>query len=106
MCASQLSTIRPCNGGIQAPPNIIITSNEEPCVVYFPSPAMARVKMQGHITEQNSPPLINENRASVPLVNRPSIIILADTQLKRVNVKAGLSLPIKNMTIAKRINGI
>ena len=34
-----------------------IIKNAEPCVVYFPKPAIDKVKIQGHIIEQNNPPL-------------------------------------------------
>ena len=36
-----------------APPRIIMTRNADPCVVYFPSPAIAREKMQGHMIEHS-----------------------------------------------------
>ena len=49
----------PWNGGMSAPPRIIMIRNVEPWLVYFPSPATESEKMQGHITEQNSPPLMN-----------------------------------------------
>ena len=54
----------PCNGGIIAPPKTIITKNEEPCEVYFPSPCILNAKMDGHIIEQNSPPLKKANKAN------------------------------------------
>ena len=37
------------------PPIIIIIKNPEPSFVFFPRPAMAKVKIQGHKVEQNNP---------------------------------------------------
>ncbi len=47
----------PCIGGIIPPPKIIITKNAEPCEVYFPSPFILKENIEGHIIEQNKPPL-------------------------------------------------
>ena len=38
--------------GIIPPPKIIIIKKEEPCEVYFPSPFILRVNIQGYIIEQ------------------------------------------------------
>ena len=64
-----MSAIFPCNGGIIAPPKIIITRKEEPCEVYFPKPVILSEKIQGHIIEQNKPPLMKENSAISPVEN-------------------------------------
>ena len=86
-----VSTKKPWNGGITAPPNIIITSKEEPWFVYFPKPVIAKAKMQGHITEQNKPPLIKEYNAKLPVLTKPMIIITQAVRLNIINVRAGLS---------------
>src|SRR4051812_19734488 len=93
------SHIKPCKGGIAAPPAIIIISKEEPCDVYFPSPAMDKEKMQGHITEQNNPPLIKEYKAILPEVNNPISIIKAAMLPNNIMVKAGFSLARKKPAI-------
>lgn len=53
----KISANLPCNGGMIAPPKIIITKNAEPCVWYFPNPPSANEKIHGHMMEQNKPPL-------------------------------------------------
>ena len=53
------------------------TKREDPWFVYLPNPAIAKLKMQGHITEQNNPPLINEYKARSPEVRIPTTIINA-----------------------------
>ena len=42
-----------------APPKIIIMRNADPCVVYFPRPAMDNEKILGHMIEQANPPQRN-----------------------------------------------
>ena len=85
------SEIYPCYGGISAPPSIIMINNEEPWVVYFPNPARDKEKMQGHITEQNNPPLMKEYTASLPSVNKPIIIITPAIDANNIIVRAGFS---------------
>jgi len=64
-----MSQIAPCIGGMIAPPRIIMMRNADPWLVYLPSPAIAREKIHGHITEQKSPPLMKANIAVSPSVN-------------------------------------
>ena len=47
----------PCNGGMIAPPKIIITKNADPCDWYLPNPANESEKIHGHMMEQNNPAL-------------------------------------------------
>src|ERR1700759_3229172 len=65
------SAILPCNGGIIEPPRIIIIKNAEPWLVYFPKPVIDKANIEGHMMEQQRPPLMNENVATLPVVNKP-----------------------------------
>lgn len=85
-------------GGITAPPKIIIISNDEPWLVFLPRPAMERLNMQGHITLQNRPPLINEKSATLPLVDKPTSINTIAEIPKNKRVRDGFSCP-KNLII-------
>jgi hypothetical protein len=64
----------------------------EPCVVYLPRPATDRLKIQGHIMEQNKPPLRNAYIATVPVVSVPITIAAMPNKEKINSVRAGLSL--------------
>ncbi len=91
----------PCIGGMMAPPNIIMMSREEPWLVFLPSPAIDKLKIHGHITLQNRPPLMNENRATLPVVDKPiSINIIAETP-KNNSVRDGFSWP-RNLIMMNR----
>ena len=94
-----ISAILPCNGGIIAPPNIIITKKEEPCDVYFPKPLILNANIDGHIIEQNSPPLKNANNAIWPLENNPISTEITPSRPNILSVKAGFSLPRKKPPI-------
>lgn len=72
-----------------APPKIIITNNDDAWLVYFPRPFIANVKIQGHMTEQNKPPLKKQNSATVPEVNKPRVIINTAQSARTVSVLAG-----------------
>lgn len=72
----------PCTGGIIAPPNIIIIKNAEPWDVYLPNPAILKVKIHGHMIEQNSPPDKNAKRATLPEANKPMSIAITPNRLK------------------------
>ena len=85
------STKIPWKGGIKAPPKIIMINNDEPWLVYFPKPLMAKAKIQGHITEQNKPPLIKEYSAKLPVLTKPIIIMAQAVKLNIIKVRAGLS---------------
>ena len=52
-----------------ASPKIIIIKNEEPWLVYLPIPAMAKLKIYGHNTEQAIPPQIKANMDTCPVVS-------------------------------------
>ena len=65
-----------------APPKIIITKKEEPCEVYFPRPVMLSEKIQGHIIEQNNPPVRKANKAICPDPNIPTNIAITPKKLK------------------------
>ena len=67
----KISANFPCNGGIIAPPKIIIIKKADPCEVYFPNPEMLKVKIQGHIIEQNKPPESNAYNANCPDAKMP-----------------------------------
>ena len=60
---------------------------------------MLKEKIQGHIIEQNKPPLKNAKIAIVPLVNKPISIAITPNKPNVFSVSAGLSFPIKNPTI-------
>ena len=98
-CIPYISANLPCKGGIIAPPNIIITRNEEPWEVYFPRPLILRAKIEGHIIEQNNPPLKNANNAKLPDENNPTITDKTPKSPKILRVNAGFSLPIKKPPI-------
>lgn len=89
----------PCNGGIIAPPKIIITKKELPCEVYFPKSCILKAKMEGHIIEQHKPPLKKANSAILPEVNNPINIAITPKKPNIFKVNAGRSLPAKNPII-------
>ena len=93
----------PCTGGIIAPPRIIIIKKADPCEVYFPRPAILKVKIQGHIMEQNKPPDKNANKATLPWVKRPTNIPIRPSKLNIFRVVTGLSLAKKNPIICTAI---
>ena len=78
---------------------------EDPCEVYFPNPLILKAKIQGHIIEQNNPPLINANNAIYPLENNPINIAMTPNTPNIFRVEVGLSFPKKNpaICIATRI---
>ena len=94
-----MSANLPCNGGIIAPPRIIIIKKEDPCEVYLPNPLILKSKIQGHIIEQNNPPLINENNATYPLENNPVNIAIIPNNPNILRVDVGLSFAKKNPAI-------
>ena len=55
--------------------------------------------MQGHIIEQNNPPLINANNATYPLENNPVNIAVIPSTPNIFKVDVGLSYPSKNPAI-------
>ncbi len=57
------SQIRPWINGITPPPKIIIIKKEEAFPVFFPSPAIAKSKMEGHMIDRNNPPEMKKNLA-------------------------------------------
>ena len=65
----------------------------------FPRPLILSANIEGHIMEQNNPPLKNANIATVPVVNNPSNIANTPRRPNVFSVRAGLSLPIKNPPI-------
>ena len=85
-----------------APPKIIIIKKEEPWEVYFPNPSIDRAKIQGHIIEQNNPPLINANNATYPLENKPTSIAIAPSTPNIFKVSEGLSFPKKTSSNLNR----
>jgi len=94
-----ISASLPCIGGIIEPPKIIIIKNAEPCVVYFPSPAIDKAKIAGHIIEQNNPPLKNAYIETIPVVNKPISIAIIPSVAKSKSVFAGFCSEIKNAII-------
>ena len=94
-----MSASLPCNGGIIAPPKIIIIKNAEPWEVYLPKPAILNVKIHGHIIEQNNPPDKNANNAKFPVVNKPISIPNIPRTLNIFSVLTGLSLAKKKPAI-------
>src|SRR5476651_2141789 len=92
------SAILPCNGGMMAPPNIIIIKNADPWLVYFPKPVMDSAKMDGHIIEQHKPPLMKEKVAKRPVVNKPVSIKAIPNKPNTASVRVGCCLPIKKAT--------
>ena len=94
-----MSAIFPWRGGIIAPPKIIIIKNDEPCDVYFPRPFILKSKMQGHIIEQNKPPLIKAYNATYPLLNNPINIDKIPKQPKILRVMEALSFAKKKPAI-------
>ena len=50
-----ISATQPWNRLTKPPPQIIMIRKLEPSLVFLPRPAIARVKMHGHITLQNRP---------------------------------------------------
>ena len=94
-----ISAILPCNGGIIAPPNIIITKKEEPCDVYLPKPLILNANIEGHIIEQKSPPVNKANKATDPEENNPIKIPIIPKRLNIFIVLIGLSFAIKNPKI-------
>ena len=60
---------------------------------------MLSAKIEGHIIEQNNPPLRKAKIATVPVVYRPSIIAITPKSPKVFKVNAGLSFPMKKPAI-------
>ena len=60
---------------------------------------MLNAKIDGHIIEQNKPPLKKAKIATLPVVNKPTSIAITPNKPNVFNVRAGLSLPIKNPAI-------
>ena len=81
----------PCIGGRIAPPRIIIIRNAAPWVVYFPSPAIAREKIHGHIIEHARPQLRSAYTAIIPEVFRATIVARSPNAPNTDRVRAGLS---------------
>ena len=90
-CIVKISANFPCTGGIIAPPKIIIIKNDEPCEVYFPIPLILNEKIQGHIIEQNKPPVKNANNAILPEANTPINIAITPNRLNIFIVVIALS---------------
>ena len=83
----------PCNGGIIAPPKIIIIKNAEPCAWYFPKPPNESEKIQGHMMEQNNPTLHKAYTETIPTVVNPITVAINPNKLNIIKVRAGLFLP-------------
>ena len=69
--------------------------------MYFPNPWILKAKIQGHIIEQNSPPLIKANKATYPLENKPINIAIVPSTPNIFRVEVGLSFPKKKPAICK-----
>jgi hypothetical protein len=69
--------------------------NEDPSLVYFPSPATAKENIHGHMIEQNKPPLMKAYVAVRPVVSIPIIIAIAARTDRVNNVLTGFSWPKK-----------
>jgi len=63
-CTPYPSAIIPWKTGNIAPPSIIITSNDEPWLVNFPSPAIDRAKILDHMIELNKPMAMIDHKAT------------------------------------------
>ena len=87
-----MSASLPWSGGIIAPPNIIITKKEDPWEVYFPRPVILSEKMQGHIIEQNNPPVKNAKSAIFPEPKIPINMAIIPRELNIVMIFTALSL--------------
>ncbi len=70
MCTPKSSAMLPIITGKMAPPRIIITRSDEPLLVCFPNPEMARVNIFDHIIELNKPIPITDHMAICPLFNK------------------------------------
>src|ERR1700744_2109516 len=90
MVLFELSANTPCIGGIIEPPKIIIINKDEPWPVYFPKPAMAKEKIEGHMIEQHKPPLTIANKPKVPVVHKPNIMVPTPNKPNIVSVRTGL----------------
>ena len=95
-----LSPNEPWNGGIMAPPNIIMIKKADPWLVYFPSPATPSEKIHGHIIEQHNPPAIKAYTETIPFVKTPINIPVAANNDKVRSVLTGFSCPNKKAAIA------
>jgi len=60
---------------------------------YFPKPPTLKEKIQGHITEQQSPPAINAYTDTIPFVNTPTNIHAAASTETANKVLTGFSWP-------------
>ena len=65
----------------------------------FPKPFKLKANIEGHIMEQNKPPLRNANIATSPVVTNPIIIAVTPKIPNIFRVGAGRSLPIKKPAI-------
>src|SRR5574343_884116 len=91
LCALYWSAMIPCNGGTMAPPKIIMINRDEPLLVCSPKPPIDNEKIHGHITEQNNPPLIKDNNATLPVLNNPTSIITTAALARYNRVRAASS---------------
>src|ERR1700741_1444116 len=82
----------PWIGGMIPPPKIIMIKNAAPCLVYFPNPAIDKLKIDGHMIEQNKPPLNIAYTATGPVVKTPITIEATPNRLNNKSVFAGLYL--------------
>ncbi len=87
----KISANLPCKGGIIAPPKIIITKKAEPWAVYLPRPVRLKVKIHGHIIEQNKPPDSKAYSAKLPDAKTPIIIPKIPRALKIFKVFIGFA---------------
>ena len=65
---------------------------QNPGLVYFPKPVIAKENIEGHIIEQHKPPLINENTANMPVENKPTSINITPNTPKVTSVRTGFCL--------------
>src|SRR6266702_83181 len=69
-----VSATNPWMGGMIDPPNIIMIRKVDPWAVYLPRPVIDRVKIEGHMIEQQRPPLMKANVEKWPTVSKPTTI--------------------------------
>ena len=71
--------------------------------MYFPKPAEASEKIQGHIIEHTNPPLKNAYKDTLPVVSKPISIAKIPKAPNIIKVFAGFSCPAKKPPISTKI---
>ena len=88
-----MSANKPCSGGSNAPPTIIIIRIEEALAVCLPKPSIAKVNTFPHMIELNKPIANTHQTATCGSAIKEEIIKPRLTMAKILRLKAGFPFP-------------